>query len=146
MTKATRGNAASDRQLSKLQQFILLCIYYERTYGVQDRIRERSRSSSTVRLSDAIKEENEVIAQTGISWSSKLIFGDGESPTKAQTASISRALHRLEARGLVILLSTSAKTGHKLSHTTHVKLTKAGRSISATLYYSWRNNLSTSKK
>ncbi len=146
MNKVTRGNAAPGRQLSKLQKHLLLCIYYERTDGIVNRVYERVGDRSRVRLKNAIAEEKKVIARTGITWSSKLVLKNGETPTKVQTVSISRALHRLKARGLVILLSTSAKTGHKLLHTTHVKLTKAGREIADDLYWIWRDNLSTDGK
>ena len=144
MSKVTRGGAAPDRQLSKLQRHILLWLYFQETDGLENRVYERVGDWSMVRLRNAIAEERKTIARIGISWSSEFCYGI--TPTKAQTAALSRALHRLEKRGLVILLSTSAKTNHKLSHTTHVKLTKFGRQPAAHLYLKWKDGISTSEE
>lgn len=128
-----RGSAAPDRQLSKLQRRMLVWIFSNtadlqgyRKYG--DRLMVTGCNGSV----DA-KRHIKMLSQKGAAWSAKRFYGD--APTKTQTVSLSKALHRLETRGLVVLFDASGGTGNK-SRTTHVKLTRAGEEAAKALLMS----------
>lgn len=102
--KPKRGPAASDRQLSYLQLRLLeWLLLQERTLDAQNS-----------------RELNRV----GIRWGAKRFFVaySRQAPTASQRASVSRSLHRLAERGLVVLSMQGKRTAH-------IKLTPQGRTL-----------------
>ena len=133
MSKTTRGVAASNRQLSKLQKHMLLWIYFWDVEILRTYVHEMSELRGAP-LQKLIEEERSAFEREGVPWSSKGFYG--ATPTNAQAAALSRALHRLEARGLVTLYNASTSPDQKLIHTQRVKLTRLGKKTAANLYLS----------
>lgn len=102
--KPKRGPAALDRQLSKLQYLLLTWLIHK-----EDEL-----------TPEDLKEFNRI----GVVWKAKQFFVDclGQAPTASQRAAVSRSLHRLDGRGLVVLSMQGERT-------THIKLTPRGRTL-----------------
>ena len=99
-----RGPAALDRQLSGLQfRLLTWLLLQERTLRPEDK-----------------KEFN----RFGVVWKAKRFFVacGGQAPTASERAAVSRSLHRLAERGLVVLSMQGKRTGH-------IKLTPRGRTL-----------------
>lgn len=103
-----RGEAASDTQLSELQVKILQWV---------------QKAGFSGHIKKSIDQDTKKIGHKKVAWSAKKFYNDAPSPS--QTASLSKALHRLADRGLVTLYPGTDINGAK-PRTTHVSLTKAG--------------------
>lgn len=67
-----------------------------------------------------------MVNQKGIRWSAKRFYN--AAPTLSQQAALSRALHRLENRGLIVCHDATGRFLQK-PRTTHVKITPPGMRI-----------------
>lgn len=118
MEKPKRGKARADRQLSKLQRRLLVWLSDEECRLWQVVKGEITPKARRVQL----KRE---LIQRGVPWAgaAKRFYGGSESPP-----AVSRALKRLDGRGLVIRYDTTGGGGAK-RRTSHVRMTRAGEEL-----------------
>lgn len=107
-----RGKAGNIAQLSRLQCEILLWLEHHSHGTCLDNRGYCEPKPSKVKVSSK-----------GVSWSAKRFYDDPE-PTSSQQAALSRALRRLEKRGLVVCLRVGTRAAHVL-------LTEPGWSIAS---------------
>lgn len=133
VAQKTRGRAAPDRQLSKLQRRILIWIFRpQSTIEILGKVgNDVGVRGKGIPVGRKFNEYVRELGQKGIPWSAKRFYDD-HSLTRSQEASVATALRALERRGLVVKLDSAGGLGRK-PRTTHVKLTATGCEVAAFL-------------
>ena len=116
-----RGEAAEDRQLSQLQRRVLLWLFNQESEV--DAAKLLVRDFDTQEDEDALLNTIRKYQVKGVHWSTKKVLND--VPTRAQITALSKALGRLESRGLVITYDAHEGVKKK-SKASHVKLLPLG--------------------
>lgn len=123
--KTKRKPAALDRQLSALQRSILVWLAEKQGLSqLWDQSRKHRESGGSER--DFWKSYYPLLKELrskGVAWSAKRFYKD--APSRGQETALSKALHRLEKRGLVSTYDTAEGVGFK-QRTSHAKLTRTG--------------------
>lgn len=138
-----RGKSSNDTQLSKLQSEILIWLEDQLRGTDLDltsrklaalRRRDKRSPEELAKAADRTKKlfepqpQKRKIHKQGVLWNAKQFYNDPQ-PTNSQQSALSRALQRLEKRGLVIC-------SKKTLRTTHVALTEPGWRV-ATQWRLW---------